>query len=146
MPAPAKKLTEPSRADRGDEGVLEAVLAGNPPQLVRASAGDDLSAGHHYDMVAKERDLLHDVAREQHRGAVVPQSANEVAHRPDRGDVEAARRLVEEHVLRPRRALAIDLHPARWKTFVPVEISSISKPESPSIPRSRLPGNRGATE
>ena len=59
-------------------------------------------------MVTEGGDLLHDVAREEHRRSVVAKPPDEVAHRSSGGNVEAARGLVEEHFFWPLHQSACD--------------------------------------
>ncbi len=60
----------------------------------------DLAVGDDADVVAERGDFLHDMAGKQHAAAGVFQLQNQSAQRARRHDVEAVRRLVEQHVLR----------------------------------------------
>ena len=88
-------------------------MAGLRAQLVGRARRHDAAPRDHDDGIAERRHFLHHVAREQHAAAVVPQPADDVAHRARAHHVEAVGRLVEQHVLRivDERARQRDLGP-----------------------------------
>src|SRR6185503_1144029 len=88
-------------SDRGHEGILKVSLAGCLAQLVGRAGGGHLPARDHHDRVAQRRDLLHDMAGEQHALALVAQPANKGPQRTCAHHVQAVGRLVEHDILRP---------------------------------------------
>src|SRR3546814_4699535 len=91
----SRRSTTPSclqsffRSDELDECVLEVVHAGLFAQRVRGALRDHAAVRDNDDAIAQRRDLLHDVAGEDHATAFAAQLLEELAQATRRHHVQA---------------------------------------------------------
>src|SRR5262245_42470795 len=95
--APVLRMRRPFAAG-AHECFFQIARPGVHQDLFRRTAGDDSAVRNDDDLVAERRDLLHDVAGEQHAATLIAQAANQIAQRARGADVQTAGGFVENHV------------------------------------------------